>query len=261
MSILFLVMILLVGCETTEGEDTRQYIDTIGVVFTNEADDVINELYVFPISIDGTPILEQDMGPDLIKNTGSTRRIGSYGVTIELQYSSYNVMARGRQKDIYVFGNVPLSNVCEAILTFDRESGDSPHLTIRHRNGTVDVIAGNHLVPGDAPNHTHVPMRSMVTVQFTVNNNTGSDITFISMREADDPGKGEVELFIGTLEADNSVAINYRLYEEDLEITEWLLFVRTADGKSIQFDEVFDPWETNEINIIVENDKLVFSAS
>jgi len=252
---------LLVGCEDNTGDDTRQYIDTIGVVFTNNADDIINELYVFPISIDGTPILEQDMGPDLIKNTGSTRRIGSYGVTIELQYSSYNVMARGRQKDIYVFGNVPLSNVCEAVLNFDRESGKRPSLTIIHRDGTTDIVAGDYLVPGDAPNHTHVPLRNTVTVQFTVNNNTNSEVVFISMREADDPDKGEVELFIGTLGASEAVAINYRLFEEDMEITDWLLVIKTADGISKQFENKFNPWEITQIDLTETDGEFSFLTS
>ena len=262
MTALVSIIAILVGCGGNEGEDTRQYIDTIGVVFTNNADDIIAELYVFPIAIDDTPVLEQDMGPDLIKNTGSVRRIGSYGVTIELQYSSYNVMARGRQKDIYVFKGVPLSNVCEAVLTFDRERSTSPILTIYHRNGTTDTVVGDHLVPGDAPNHTHVPLRSTVTVQFNLTNETDKDITFISMREADDPHKGEVELFIEEiLEAGESVSISYRLYEEDLEITDWLLYIETADGLSIQFEDAFNPWETEQIDITFDGENLLYTAS
>ena len=69
-----MLSLILTGCG--KGEDTRQYIDTMGIVFTNNAKEVVNELYVFPIAIDGTSIFEQDMGPDLIKNTRQVKRIG-----------------------------------------------------------------------------------------------------------------------------------------------------------------------------------------
>jgi len=259
--LLSLIVIAATGCNGNEGEDTRQYIDTIGVVFTNNADDVINELYVFPIAIDGTAILEQDMGPDLIKNTGNTRRIGSFGVTIELLHTSYNVMARGRQQDIYVFGGVPLSNICEVVLAYDRGTGGEPTLTVIHRNGSVDVVEGVYLAPGDAPNHTHVPLLRSVSLQFNISNNTNKEITFISIREADHPSKGEVELYIGNLTANRSASVNYRLFEEDQEITEWLLYIETADGESIQFDEAFNPWETTQLVLSMDADKIVYNAS
>jgi len=251
------ILIAATACESTEGDDTRQYIETFGVVFTNNADDVINELYVFPIQIDGTDILEQDMGPDLIKNTGSVRRIGSFGITIDTIYSRYNVMARGRQQNIYVFENVPLSNVCEAVLSHEnKDTGGAPMLMIIHRDGSTDVVHGEYLYPGDAPDHTHVPLKNAVYVQFTVENNTEQDITFISMKEADNPGKGEVELFIGTLEAGKSTSINYRLYEEDEEIEKWLLYVETDTGDSIQFSEIFNPWETSLLEFTENNGTL-----
>jgi len=256
------ILLISTACESTEGEDTRQYIDAFGVVFTNDADDVINELYVFPISIDGTDVLEQDMGHDLIKNTGNIRRIGSFGVTIDTIYSSYNVMARGRQQNIYVFEGVPLSNVCEAVLSHEhKDAGGAPLLTIFHRNGAVDVIHGEYLVPGDAPNHAHVPLRKTTTVRFNVANNTENEITFISMREADNPGKGEVELFIGALEASKSTSINYRLFEEDEEITRWLLYIETANGDSIQFEEIFNPWETSRLEFSEYNGILTLTIS
>jgi len=256
------ILITVTACETNEGDDTRQYIETFGVVFTNDADDVINELYVFPIQIDGTDTLEQDMGHDLIKNTGSIRRIGSFGITIDTIYSRYNVMARGRQQNIYVFENVPLSNVCEAVLSHEnKDLGGAPMLTVIHRNGTTDVIHGEYLYPGDAPEHTHVPLKKVVTVQFKVENNTEHDISLISMREADNPGRGEVELFVGTLEAGKSTSINYRLYEEDEEIEKWLLYIETATGDSIQFDEIFNPWETSLLEFTENNDTLTLTIS
>jgi len=261
-SVLTVLFVFSVACKSNEGEDTRQYIDTIGVVFTNNADDVINELYVFPIAIDGTEILEQDMGSDLIKNTGNIRRIGSFGVTIDTIYQSYNVMARGRQQNIYVFGNVPLTNVCEVILSHDhKDVGGAPLLTVRHKNGSVDVVAGDYLAPGDAPDHPHVPLRKTATVQFSVSNKSGNDITFLSIREADDPNKGEVELFIGNLESEKSGSVSFRLFEDDEEITNWLLYIETADGESVLFDIPFNPWETTDLEIQRENGKLIFFVS
>jgi len=259
--ILSMFSLLIIGCGGNEGEDTRQFIDTMGVVFTNNADDVINELYVFPIAIDGTAILEQDMGPDLIRNTGNTRRVGSFGVTIEMVDSSYNVMARGRQKDIYVFGNVPLSNVCEAILSYNKENDERPVLTIKHRNGSEDIIEGVHIYPGDAPDHAHMPMRRSASIRFNITNHSDNDISFISMREANDPDKGEVELFIGTLEVNKSTPVNFRLDEEDQEVTDWLLYIQMADGDSMQFNDTFNPWEVSLIEIFDDGDSMSYTVS
>jgi len=257
--ILSMLTIILTGCSS--GEDTRQFIDTMGVVFTNDADDVINELYVFPIAIDGTDVLEQDMGSDLIKNTGSTRRVGSFGVTIEMLNTGYNVMARDRSQGIYIFENVPLSNVCEAVLTFDRAADLYPLLTIHHKNGGSQVLAGDFIPPHDAPDHAHIPLRKTATLHFNVENNTNKNIVFISIREADHPSKGEVELYIGELKANTSTSLNYRLFEEDKEITDWLLYIQTSTGESIQFEESFDPWETNLITISLEGGSLAYKAS
>jgi len=258
--VLFLMLsalsLFLTGCG--RGEDTRQYIDTIGIVFTNNANEVINELFIFPVAIDGTSVFEQDMGPDLIKNTSKVRRIGSFGVTIEMENTSYNIKARDRFQGIYIFGNVPLSNACEAILTFE---GANPLLTVHHRSGEVHAIEGEHVPPGDAPDHAHVPLRRTATVQFTVRNTSDNDIVFISMREADYPSKGEVELLQSTLAENSSTSINYRLFEEDTEVTDWLLYVKTADGVSTLFEEPFNPWEINILEITMDGNTLVFTAS
>jgi len=256
--ILLLLPALLTGCGNDGGDDTRQYIDTMGIVFTNNAHEVINELYVFPIAIDGTSVFEQDMGPDLIKNTSRTKRIGSFGVTLEMQNSSFNVKARDRNQGIYIFGDVPLSNACEAILTFD---STNPFLSVYHRNGEVHTIEGQFVAPGDAPDHAHTPLRRTATIHFTVRNTSSSDISLITIREADHPSKGEVEVYRGNLSANASTSINYKLFEEDLEVTQWLLYVRTADGVSILFDEPFNPWEINLLEITMDGDTKVYTAS
>jgi len=257
--ILFVFLLLspvLTGCN--RGEDTRQYIDTIGIVFTNNAHEVINELYVFPIAIDGTSVFEQDMGPDLIKNTSRTKRIGSFGVTLEMQNSSFNVKARDRNQGIYIFGDVPLSNACEAVLTFD---STKPFLSVYHRSGEVHSIEGEFVAPGDAPDHAHVPLRKTATMQFTVRNTSENDITLITIREADYPSKGEIELLQGNLQANSSTSVNYRLFEEDTEVTQWLLYVKTAGGVSILFDEPFNPWEINLLEITMDGDTKIFTTS
>ena len=250
--------LVLTGCGSSRGEDTRQFIDTMGIVFTNNAHEVINELYVFPIAIDGTSVFEQDMGPDLIKNTSRTKRIGSFGVTLEMQNSSFNVKARDRNQGIYIFGDVPLSNACEAVLTFE---GANPVLNIYHRSGEAHSIEGEFVPPHDAPDHAHVPLRRTATIQFTIRNTSSSDISLISIREADHPSKGEVEILKGNLSANSSTSINYRLFEEDTEVTDWLLYVRTADGVSTLFDEPFNPWEINLLEITMDGATKVYTAS
>jgi len=260
--VLTLIFIVLIsGCESERGEDTRQYIDTMGIVFTNDAYEVINELYVFPIAIDGTSIFEQDMGPDLIKNTSRIKRIGSFGVTLELQNTSFNVMARDRNQGIYVFGNIPLSNACEMVLSFDHGTISHPVLAIFHRNGEVHAIEGEFVAPGDAPDHAHSPLRRTATIHLTVRNLTDYDLSEISIHEADHPSRGAVELLRGNLAAKSSTSINYRVFEEDTEVTEWLLYVRTEDGVSTLFEEPFNPWEMNVIEIAMDGDTKTYTAS
>jgi len=245
----------LTACNRTV--DTRQYVEMFGVVFTNEASEVVYELFAFPSSADGTDVFEQDMGPDIIKNTRDQRRLGSFGVTLEVVTTSYNVMARDRDRGIYLFRDTPLTNACEAIFTF--ESGNL-FLTIHHRDGSVDTMTGQLVHEGDAPAHAHNPMRREVPVRFTVHNNTGDIITFISMREAADPDKGEVHLFEGTLDTDGSTSIDERLYEEDEEITAWILYIETEDGSSMISGESFDPWETDDLDLTKSGGALIINV-
>jgi len=250
-----LLSTFLTACNRTV--DTRQYVEMFGVVFTNDASDIINELFAFPSSTDGTDVFEQDMGPDIIKNTRNQRRLGSFGVTLEVVQASYNVMARDRDRGIYLFRDAPLTNACEAILTF--ESGNLM-LTIYHRDNTVDTMTGELVREGDAPAHTHNPMRREVPVRFTIYNDTGDTITFISMREAADPDKGEVHLFDGTLGADSSASISERLYEEDEEITAWILYIETENGSSMISDGSFNPWETDDLDLSISGGNLIIIA-
>jgi len=242
----------LTACNRTI--DTRQFVELFGVVFTNEASDVINELYVFPSSTDGTDVFEQDMGPDIIKNTREQRRLGSFGVTLEVVTTSYNVIVRDMDRGVYIFENTPLTNACEAILTF--EAGN-PVLTIHHRNGTVDAMTGRRVQEGDAPAHTQNPMRREIPIRFTVNNYTGDTITFISMREADDPDKGEVYLFERALDNDSSANVSIRLFEEDEEITAWIIYIETENGISMISDGSFNPWETEELDLTISDGVLI----
>ena len=100
-----LLSAFLTACNRTV--DTRQYVEMFGVVFTNEASDVVHELFAFPSSVDGTDVFEQDMGPDIIKNTRDQRRLGSFGVTLEVVTTSYTVIARDRDRGIYLFRTPP----------------------------------------------------------------------------------------------------------------------------------------------------------
>jgi hypothetical protein len=267
LSVLIVMIVLLSGCDGLSTMfdrtvDTRQYIDTIGVVFTNEAVEVINELYVFASSNDGTDVFEQDMGPDMIKNTGERTRIGSFGVTVEVQGTSYNVMARGRQQDIFIFLNVPLTNVCEAVLTFDIVNRTSnPILTVYHKNGAVDVVEGRYVPPGDAPAHTHNPLRREVPIRFNIENISDHDFFFVSMREAANPEKGEVELYVGLLEAGHSYNVSIRLPVEDEAITEWILNVEVADGVTVILREYFNPWDVENLTFSMDDNMLVFTVS
>jgi len=245
----------LTACNKTI--DTRQFVEFFGVVFTNEASDVINELYAFPSSTDGTDVFEQDMGPDIIKNTREQRRLGSFGVTLEVVSTSYNVMARDRDRGVYIFRDTPLTNACEVIITF--ESG-TPYLAIHHRDGTVDSMRGQLVVEGDAPAHTHNPIRREIPIRFTIHNDTGDTITLVTMREADDPDKGEVYLFEGTLDTDDSASVNIRLYEEDQVITEWIIYIETGDDSFMISVEAFDPWDTDDLDLTIKDGVLTINS-
>jgi hypothetical protein len=169
-------------------------------------------------------------------------------------------MARDRDRGIYIFTGVPLTNACEAILTND--SG-TPVLTIHHRSGIVDTMRGQAVREGDAPAHTHNPIRRELPIRFNLHNITGENITFVSMREADNPDRGEVYLFHdeGVLETEDSVTVNIRLYEEDQEITDWIIYIEYEDGNSLLSVDTFNPWETEDLELSIMNDELILLMS
>jgi hypothetical protein len=248
-----LLSVFITACNRTV--DTRQYVNYIGVVFTNDASDIVHELFVFPSSTDGTDVFEQDMGYDIIRHTRDQRRQGSFGVTLEVTGTSYNVIARDRDRNIFLFQGVSLTNACEAILTND--SG-TPVLTIHHRNGNIDTMRGQAVREGDAPAHTHNPIRREHPIRFNLHNNTGEDTIFVSMREADNPDRGEVYLFhdAGVLESGDSAAVNIRLYEDDLEITEWIVYVELEGGRLLLSEDNFNPWETEDLELSIVDGEL-----
>jgi hypothetical protein len=176
---------------------------------------------------------------------------------LEVVTTSYNVMARDRDRGIYLFQGTPLTNACEAILTY--ESGNLI-LTIHHRNGIVDTMIGQLVQEGDAPAHTHNPMRREVPVKFAIYNLTGETITFVSMREAADPDKGEVHLFDGTLDNDSSASVDIRLYEEDEAITDWIVYIETEDGITTTSGETFNPWKIYDLDLIINNGVFSINA-
>jgi hypothetical protein len=251
---IMLLSVVLISCDSRT-VDTRQYVNYIGVVFTNEASDVVHELFVFPSSTDGTDVFEQHMGPDIIRNTRDQMRLGSFGVTLEVVNTTYNVMTRDRDRGIYLFQNVSLTNACEAILTADNRI---PVLTIHHRSGIVETMRGQPVQEGDAPAHTHNPIRRELPIRFTIHNNTGESITFVTMREAANPDLGEVYLFDdGILDTEDTVDVNIRLYEEDQVITAWILYVEYEDGSTMVSYGDFNPWETEDLELSIVNGELV----
>jgi len=249
---IILLFMVLVACERTV--DTRQYVNYIGVVFTNEASDLVHELFVFPSSTDGTDVFEQDMGPDIIKNTRDQRRLGSFGVTLEVVNTSYHVMARDRDRGIYIFQNVPITNACQAILTND---AGTPVLTIHHRDGIVDTMRGQIVREGDAPAHTHNPIRREISLRFTLHNHTEDSMAFVSMREAANPERGEVYLFEGRLLTEDTAPVNIRLYEEDIGITEWVVYVEYENGSYMISADTFNPWDTDDLELSVVGGELI----
>jgi hypothetical protein len=196
------------------------------------------------------------MGPDIIKNTRDQRRLGSFGVTLEVVSTTYNVMARDRERGIYLFQGVPLTNACEAILTAD--AAGIPVLTIHHRSGIVDTMKAEPVREGDAPAHTHNPIRRELPIRFTLHNNTGESITFVTMREANNPDLGEVYLFDdGILDAEDTFDVNIRLYEEDQVITAWIVYVEFEDGNAMISYGDFNPWETEDLELSIVNGELI----
>lgn len=245
------------GCQKNK-EDSRQYINTIGVVFTNELDNIINELYVYPIEGDArNSDFGEDMGPDIIKNMNGERRVGSFGTTVEVS-ENYAVLARDREGGVYYFPNVNLQNYDVGIMsTYEEQFA----LLLTHHDGTSEAIVGQYVPPDDAPDHTQNPLKKKVSYKFTITNTSDSELTLVTMREADDPEKGDVELSIDPIAAGKSVTASGDLYEEDQEITNWLLYIETADGESQQLDGTFDPWTVKNIDIVKTGNDFSLKAS
>lgn len=237
----------LAGCGDKR-EDTRKHVDTIGVVFTNDIDTVFHELYVYPGDI-------SDMGEDFIKNTGGIIKVGSYGVTVEVS-PSYSVWLKDKNGGSYEFERVTLMNADVAVISYDK----SLTLTVNHRDGSAEEVEGRYVPPGDAPDHSQVPLKKRVSYKFTLENDTGDALRLVSMREAADQYKGEVELHIQTLDDGQTVTIDGKLGEEDTKVTEWVLHVKTMEGNSYTSTESFDPWETEEVVLSIDAGELVLDA-
>ena len=250
--LLLSLTLTLTACNRTV--DTRQYVNYIGVVFTNDASEIVYELFAFASSTDGADVFEQDMGSDIIKNTRDQRRLGSFGVTLESVGTSYNVMARDRDRGIYLFRDAPLTNACEVILTADN---NIPVLTIYHRDGIVDTMRGELIREGDAPAHTQNPIRRELPVRFIIHNQTDERITFVSMREAANPDRGEVYLFDGMFHTDDTAPVNIRLYEEDQIITAWIVYIEYEDGSSMVSVNNFNPWEIDKVELSIIDGELI----
>lgn len=240
--------LILAGCGD-DRRDTRKYVDTIGVVFTNDLDNVFQELYVYPGGID-------EMGQDFIKNSKGNTKVGSYGVTLEVS-DTYNVWLKDRNGGSYEFNGVPLVNADHAVISYDKKL----YLTVQHEDGSAEVIEGHYVYPGDAPDHPQEPLKSLVSYKFNVQNETGATLALISMREEDDQRKGEVELHIKDLENEKSAGISGKLDEEDGEITDWVLHIETADGKTYTSKQPFDPWTAKDITLSLEDGELALTVS
>jgi hypothetical protein len=246
----------LAGCQ--EKHDTRQYVDTIGFVLSNQADTVIDEMYVYP-NEDGTvDTFASKMGKNLIKNKGTQRKVGSFGVTLEL-YQGYNILVRNRGGGVYHFENIHLQDADHGVLTFDYER-DLPNLELNHWSGGIETVQGRYVPPDDAPDHTQTPLRKTINYKFEITNDT--DVTFnrVTMREAEYPDEGEVELYIEPIEPGRSVSATGWLYEEDQDITAWRLYVETQNGEIISFSEPFDVWTQSKIIISGSGSVLSYAA-
>lgn len=235
----------LAGCATNK--DTRQYTHTIGVVFTNNEAFVFNELFVYPTTTD-------EMGPDFIQNTKNTTKIGSYGVTVEAA-NYYNVLLRDEYGGVYRFDDLPLENCDEAVIFYDYKDLS---ITINHRGGGSEVIEGRIVEPGDAPDHPHAPLQQQVSFGFQLQNDTDSDLKLITMREATDQQKGDVELYSKILKKGESANITGKLYEEDEAITEWVMYVETSGNQYAVSTNEFDPWRTEKVTITGKGNKFTF---
>lgn len=239
--------VLFCGCGDKR-EDTRKYVRTIGVVFTNDIDEVFQELFVYPGSI-------RDMGEDRIGNAHGVTRVGSYGVTLEVS-DSYNVWLKDRDGGSYEFDSVALQNGDMAVITYD----DKLLLTVHHQNGETEIVQGGYVPPGDAPDHPQSDLKREESFKFNVQNNTGGDIIHLSMREAAHQDKGEVELHLDTLKDGKMVSISHKLDEADTEIVDWVLQATASDGKVYVSEDAFSPWDAAELTLTLENGKLLLAV-
>lgn len=233
--LLLAALLLLAGC--SKKEDTRKYIQCIGVVVTNDTGSVFDEMYIYPSSNTGN-----DKGVNLLPKSRTETRVGSYGATLEIS-PAYNIIVRDRDGGVYEFDQVSLSNADEAVISYT----DALYVTLHHRNGGSDVVMGEYVNPGDAPSRPYEKPLKKVNYAFDVVNNTSKALTRITMREAGDIQKGEVELYLKEVPAGQAAAIRELLYEDDMEITEWVLDVTTADGESTIIDGTFNPWTAKTI--------------
>ncbi len=237
---LMLAMLAALGCD--ERRDTRRYIHTIGVVFTLDTETTFQELFVFPGGY-------SEMGQDFLGNSRTNTKVGSFGVTVEAG-DAFTVWLKDWDGGTYAFDGVPLANGDLATITF----GDTLSLTLRHQSGRQDVVTGRYVQGGDAPDHPQSAMAQEKSFRFSLVNQTGRALRYISMREAPAPEKGDVELYLETLEADAAALIGGSLSGGDLELTEWLLHV--ADGAGNAWDSAmpFDPWTVSEIRVRFDAD-------
>ncbi|MDL2293373.1 hypothetical protein LJC60_01935 [Ruminococcaceae bacterium OttesenSCG-928-D13] len=238
--------LLLAGCD--DRRDTRKYIHTIGVVITLDVDATFQELYVYPGGI-------EEMGQDFIKNTKELTRVGSFGVTVE-QSNSYGVWLKDREGGAYEFERVAFQNGDMAVITFK----DKLLMTVHHQDGETETVNGSFVPPGDAPDHSQVPLKEEDNFRFGLVNSTGVTINAVSMREADAPEKGEVELRLDPLKPDKTATISGRLDEDDFEKDAWLLEITDADGKIWTSKDSFDPWTSEKITVSLEDGKLVLEV-
>jgi hypothetical protein len=121
-------------------------------------------------------------------------------------------------------------------------------------------MRGQIVREGDAPAHTHNPIRRELPIRFTLHNHTDEGIVFVSMREADNPDRGEVYLFDGALHTDDTAPVNIRLYEEDQIITEWIIYIEYEDGSSLISEGTFNPWETDDLELSIIDNELILDA-
>ncbi len=236
----------LAGC--SRKDDTRQYVHSIGVVITNDMNFVFEELYVYDGEV-------HNMGKDWIDNRHETVKVGSYGVTVE-EMDTYYVWLKDRRGTAYKFDQVPFEDADHAIISYT----DELTLTVNHWNGGTDVIQGEIVNPDDAPDQPYNDLKKKVAYKFNVTNNTEDQIVFISMREDANQGKGEVELYYGELDPEKTETMEGKLYEEDKDITEWVLNIETDSGRSYVSTNAFDPWTATDITITGSADGYTFTV-